>query len=216
MDEDTITRYMGGEDCMPGLESIRSLMDRFSPMESICFIDQNGLITNLENVVSLDLLDAETVFALFIDDVARQNEIDITNFSYEEFVVHTGKRLFTERQMQYGAHIFCGRSPSNRNCLGFGYNCNFYSYGNRGYGFHECAGFCGSGNCARTIQRSALQTIRKFAKHCKRWFTKKYLLDYRDAIKLQASPVSAIKLIFIAKFIGTNEPRYLGQISDFL
>uniref|UniRef100_A0A6C0I0C7 Uncharacterized protein n=1 Tax=viral metagenome TaxID=1070528 RepID=A0A6C0I0C7_9ZZZZ len=218
-------KYMGGEDLDSSIirqDCIKFIMQRFSSENAIYLANKEvGIIARMENIAGLNLLsdlDDSTIREWLISNAIIYDPAHFE--TYETYVLRTENRIFTESQIQQNTHIFCGRSPSIRNCYGFGHKCDFYSYGGRGYGFLNCIGLCGSYDCARAIQRKALKTIQKFVKYNMQRFYKKQILEYGNSTRLHmesnVKPLSAMRLLFITKIHGTEILRYLEQISEFL
>jgi hypothetical protein len=214
-----MSSFFGGEHGCHDNTAVSILFDRYSSRESVYFVDNAGGIVQIEGMNASDLLNKQYVSSLLFEEatkIRKDNQLhDLPHCSsYEKFFIHTEKRLFKESQIQSGAQIFCGRSPSTRNCAGLE-DCGLYSYGGRGYGFFHCNGFCGNYKCPRTIQRKALQILRRFTAHCSRRYFKKNILEYGKIAKSRVRPKTALELLFIVNFAdGTS--RFLGHICDFL
>ena len=71
-------------------------------------------------------------------------------------------RLFTAEQLKIGENIYSGQAPMMSSKYEFGCHCGLYKYGDCGYGYNTCFGFCGVKECERVIQRIGIQRIIKF------------------------------------------------------
>jgi len=113
-----------------------------------------------------DLLDRKKVRSIIKTHGGKSIEL------YEIFRERTNMIIISEKQIGANANIFSDRSPSLRNqpSWEFGHDCGLYGFGLIGYAFLGCIGFCGKENCARTIQRKALQILYTFIKNAKKRF----------------------------------------------
>jgi len=142
--------YFGGEIMdydSSGLENIEQFIAKFND-ERIFLHDEDGIFhekTTMERLLSN---------AVIRPPMSSRNCIYLPYYT-----------LYTEDQIMANSTFYSGRSPSDRNCLGFGYNCGFFGYGTRGYAFSYCIGYCGSPICARVIQLKSMKIIMCFLRN---------------------------------------------------